>query len=184
MDEEAYFQACEAIALRRPLKLQLANDSRPWVRLLHSRWLATMGRPTESFSEFYSAIMSAEEIFLTAADWFYLPASCWEHVALWDTLHRRRRSITNLGLMNFDRASHRIGPPELSRAYETNPASWSRKTRELLIRFHLYRTRGDRAALQRLADEFPKWSDVIATIRHYDKHGRVPMKQELLYRDG
>jgi hypothetical protein len=184
MDEEGYSQACEAIALGRPVKQRLANDSRPWVQLLHSRWLATRGRHFEAFSEFHSAIMSAEELSLNAADWFYLPASCWEHVALWDTLHRRRRSITNLGLVNFNRTSQRIGPPELSPLYEKNPTAWNRKTRDLLVRFHLHRTRGDRAALQRLADEFPKWDDVVATVMHYNKRGRVPMKEELLSLDG
>lgn len=179
-DQRVYLAACNSIAMGRSLENEkLLTDSRPWARLLRSRWLATAGRNIESFKEFYTAIISSGELNLRAADWFFLPASCWEYAVLWTTLYDRRHCIRNLGLANFDHHKQLIGPPELEPLHLQTPGTWDRKVTEALIRFHLCRTTGDRPGLQRLSSQFPAWRDVSATLRFQKRYGRPPMKEEL-----
>lgn len=173
-------QVCEAIALGQPLNDVLAGHSQPQVRLVRSRWLFTTHRHIEAFREFYSVCLAADDLYLTAADWFYLPTSFWENVALWRALHRRWRTVRDLGLTNFDRSAQRVGPPELSLLYEGNPNAWGRKMRELVLRFHLFRSSSNRAGLEQLASKYPQWSDVNHSLWHFDQYGRAPLKTELL----
>jgi hypothetical protein len=180
-EQESYLAACMAIAMGRSLENEVfPTDSRPWVRLLHSRSLARVGRYTESFREFHTAIISSSQLNLRPADWFFLPSCCWDYAILWRTLFDRRLDIRNLGLANFDHRNELIGPPEFRSLHKRRPKIWDRKVTEALVRFHCCRTSGDRTGLQRLAAQFPAWGDVSASARFQEEYSRPPMKEELV----
>ena len=180
-EEAARLTVCRAAGMCRPSTGDLPTDiSRPWAKLLRARCHAVANRDAEAFREFHAAVRAADELFLLAADLFFLPTGCWECVSLWNTLYRRRKTIQDLGLTNFNRTVQRVGPPELSQIHESKPRTESRKARELVLRFHLHRTGNNRRGLERLAAEYPQWSDVTYSLQHFDEYGRAPLKQELL----
>lgn len=179
-DRKAYLGLCKAIALGKPVTPTMVGDPRPWMQLIHSRWLAATSKYTEAFQKSYARVAGRQELNLTAADWFYFPPVCWDCVPFWKTLYQRRQTIQSLALTNFDRSAERVGPPEVSHLVETAPKKWNRTVHEVLLRFHVYRSSGNYSGLQRLASMYPQWGDVASSLKHCDQYGRPPLKDELL----
>ena len=180
-DRRLYYECCESIAIGRRTS-HFVDDLRPWAQFVYARSLSVAGRYTDAYKAFHSACVNAEEIALSAQDWFYLPVACWENVSLWKTLYSRRGMITDLGLANFDRTLERSGPPEVAQRYSERIDIIGRKSRALLLRFHLYRSRNDIPGLTRLSEAYPQWSDVAHVLDFYQQYRRCPLKEELLCR--
>ncbi len=149
---------------------------RPWSLFLCARYWSILDDPNRSFAAIWRAIVRSKAFSLSSADWFYLSAECWEQTALWKALYEHKSRVYNLGLANFDRSSCRVGPPEVDQSIKRS----MRRANNLVLRFHLLRTRVESNSLRNLAIRYPQWDDASFAVKFLEENGRCPSRDEML----
>jgi hypothetical protein len=91
-------------------------------------------------------------VLLDCRDWFFLTKASWNSPRFWRALRAAGRRFCQIGPKQHDGLFRAIPDKRSEAAYD--------RRRRLIVRYHIARTTRNAKAARRLAEQYPKWTEV------------------------
>jgi tetratricopeptide (TPR) repeat protein len=140
--EQSANEALEVLKRRRSVR----------VRQLRAAAYGALGDTERQLQEWEAIGRGRGWVLLGYRDWFFLTKASWNSPRFWRALRAAGRRFCQIGPKQHDGLFREIPDRRSEAAYD--------RRRRLVVRYHIARTTGNANAARKLADQYPKWTEI------------------------